>query len=197
MILVLAVLVKNIRNVMELITDIVQVVQNIVFHPNLTNATVLFLVSLINESFSIVPYPVILSGQLLLLEDPFSITMIIKLSLFVVIPIGIGTTLGSLPVYGLAYFGGKPAIEKFSKYLRFSWDSIERISLRFNGSWYDEILFLILRSVPLLPSLPVNAVAGILRMRPAPYLVLTIAGTIIKMLIMFMFVGFGVEGLVQ
>ena len=197
MILVLAVLVKNIRNVMELITDIVQVVQNIVFHPNLTNATVLFLVSLINESFSIVPYPVILSGQLLLLEDPFSITMIIKLSLFVVIPIGIGTTLGSLPVYGLAYFGGKPAIEKFSKYLRFSWDSIERISLRFNGSWYDEILFLILRSVPLLPSLQVNAVAGILRMRPAPYLVLTIAGTIIKMLIMFMFVGFGVEGLVQ
>ena len=182
---------------MELITDIVQVVQNIVFHPNLTNATVLFLVSLINESFSIVPYPVILSGQLLLLEDPFSITMIIKLSLLVVIPIGIGTTLGSLPVYGLAYFGGKPAIEKFSKYLRFSWDSIERISLRFNGSWYDEILFLILRSVPLLPSLPVNAVAGILRMRPAPYLVLTIAGTIIKMLIMFMFVGFGVEGLVQ
>jgi len=178
---------------MDLSSNFIQLIQDVVLRPNFASAVVLFVVTLINESFSVLPYSVILPGQLLLLEGPLSTFVFVKLSLFVAVPVGLGAALGSLPIYGLAYFGGKPAIERFGKYFRVSWNGIEKMESKFKGSWYDEILFLILRSIPLMPSLPINAAAGILRMRLAPYLVLTVAGNIIKMLVMFMFVGFGVE----
>ena len=180
---------------MELTSNFVQVVENVVLHPSFTSAPTFFFSSFVNELFAILPYNIILSGQLLFHQDPISIAVLTRLFLFIAVPVGVGTTLGSLLIYSLAYFGGKPAINKFGRYFRFSWESVEKVSSRFKGSWYDEIVFLILRSVPLLPSLPVNAAAGILRMRLAPYLVLTVAGSIIKMMIMFMIIGLGMESI--
>lgn len=180
---------------MELATDLAQVVKDVVLKPDFTSALAIFTISLTNELLAVLPYNVILSGQLLFLEGPLSTAVLARLLLFVAVPIGLGTVLGSLPVYGLAYFGGKPAINRFSKYLRFSWEHVERIESKFKGSWYDEISFLALRSIPILPALPINVAAGILRMRPAPYLILTLAGTIIKMMIMLAFVGFGAIGI--
>jgi len=197
MICVRAVVVKSIKSAMEPIFNLIQMLQNVVLHPNLVSASVLFVVSLINELFAVFPYNIILSGQLLFLEGSISIVVFAKLFFFVSVPVGVGTTLGSLPFYGLAYFGGKPAINKFGKYIKLSWEKVERVESKFKGLWYDEILFLALRSIPLLPSFPVNVAAGILRMRPAPYIVLTAVGTIIRITILFLFIGIGIEALTQ
>ena len=115
--------------------------------------------------------------------------------MFVSIPVGVGSALGSVPFYVLAYFGGRPAITKFQKYLRFNWSDVEKVSSRFKGEWYDEILFLLLRSIPLLPSLPVNIAAGVLRMNLLPYLVLSIVGFTIRMMLTLLVVALGMEGL--
>ncbi len=176
---------------MELASNFVKLIQDVVLHPTWTSAIALLVTSTLNELVALLPYNVILSGQTLFLQDAPSLSIFIKLSIFVVVPISIGATLGSLPSYGLAYFGGKPAIDKFSKYLKFSWDSVERLKTKFKGTWYDEIIFLILRAVPFVPGLPVNILAGIIRMRPVPYLVLTLAGNIVDMLLLLIFFGFG------
>lgn len=180
---------------MELSSNFIQIIQNVVLHPNLASALALLFLSIVNELAVFLPSAVILSGQLLFLQGPLSIAVFIKLLLFVAIPVGIGAAIGSSLVYGLAYFGGKPAIEKFGKYLHLSWQDIEKVESKFKGSWYDEILFLVLRMIPLLPSFPVSAAAGVLQMSPAPYFALTAVGLTLRMMIMFVFVGLGMGAL--
>ncbi|MDP3874956.1 MAG: VTT domain-containing protein, partial [bacterium] len=182
---------------MELAYNFVQVVQDAILRPDFTSVLSIFFLSTVNELTAVLPYTVILSSQLLFIQDPFSVAMFTKLLLFIAIPMGIGAAIGSSLIYGLAYFGGKPGIEKFGKYFQLSWEDIKKMESKFKGSWYDEILFLALRLVPLLPSFPVSAVAGILRMSPVSYFILTIIGFTLRMMIMFTFVGLGMGTLAQ
>jgi len=179
---------------MELASDFLQLIQDVVLRPSLASAVSITLTSFVNELFAILPYGIVLSGQLFFLEDSLSVELFFRLLVFVALPIGVGGAFGSLLVYGIAYFGGKPAIERFGKYLRFSWQSVEKLGRTFRGSWYDEILFLALRSIPFIPPLPVSAAAGVIRMHPLSYLVFTCIGFIIRMMLLFLFVGFGIVG---
>ncbi len=182
---------------MEPSFDFAGLVQNVVFDPSLGSIMTLFSSSFVNEIFAVLPYNVILSGPLFFIKDPTSLHTLGKLLIFVTIPVSIGSSLGSLVSYTLAYVGGKPAIDKFGKYLRFSWSGVERMEEKFKGNWYDEIFFLALRSIPFLPSLPINLGAGILRMRLVTFFTLTILGTILKIMVIFVVVGFGIESLAQ
>ncbi len=180
---------------MELSPDFFQVVQDIVLKPDLTSAFILLWFSLLNELVAVLPYVVLVSGQLLFMEASSFPAITSKLFFFIAVPAGVGGAVGSFLTYGLAYFGGKLTIEKFKKYLRFSWDDIERINRRFKGAWYDELIFLALRSVPVLPSLPINIVAGVLRIPPLRYFLFTTLGFTVRMMIMFAFMWFGAETL--
>lgn len=182
---------------MELSANFAQIIQDVIFRPDFTSALGVFVASFINELFAVLPYNVILSGELFFLKGSFSAVFVTQLFFFVAVPVGFGTAIGSLLTYKLAYFGGKPAIEKAGKYSHLSWESVQKMQSKFKGVWYDEILFLALRSTPLLPSLPINAAAGILRMHLTNYLVLTFFGAVIRMMIMFMLVGLGMSTLAQ
>ena len=182
---------------MQLSADFVQVIQNMVTHPDWTGAVVLFWFSLLNELSGVIPYVVLVSGQLLFIEPSSFHLIIYKLFLFTAIPVGLGGAIGSLLIYGLAYFGGQPAINRFQKYLRFSWENVERINNRFLGSWYDELIYLGLRCVPFLPSLPLTVVAGIIQMSPLSYFISTFIGFTVRMMLVILFVGYSVESLAQ
>lgn len=177
---------------MELSYSFIQVIQDAVLRPDWGSALALFFLSIANELAAVLPYFAILSGQLVFLQASLSDAMLIKLLIFIAIPVGVGSAAGSLLIYGLAYFGGRPAIDKLQKYFRFSGKDIEKVESKFRGGWYDEVLFLILRSIPFLPSLPVSAVAGILQMPPTPYFALSAVGFTARIMIMFMLVGFGI-----
>jgi membrane protein DedA with SNARE-associated domain len=177
--------------------DLLQAVQDVVLNPTFGTAVALFLISFLNELVAIFPFAVLLAGQLLFLQSGVSIALFIKLLLFVALPVGLGSALGVIPIYVLAYFGGKPAIEKFQKYLRFSWGDVEKVTSRFKGEWYDEVIFLLLRSIPVLPSFPVSIAAGILRMPFVPYLSITIVGFVIRMMLTLLVIGMGMHSLSQ
>src|SRR3989344_9022101 len=130
---------------MEKTLSVMQVVQEIVINPNLGNAIILFFSSFLNELLGLCPYAVVLSGQLVFLEGHISTALLAKLFVFVAIPVGVGSALGTLPVYVISYVGGKPAIEKWGKHLRFSWEDVKKANSRFHGAWYDEVVFLLLR----------------------------------------------------
>jgi len=180
---------------MEQTLSVMQVVQEMVLNPNLGSSIILFFSSFLNELLGLFPYAVVLSGQLVFLEGNVTSALLAKLFVFVAIPVGVGSALGTLPVYVLSYFGGKPAIEKWGRHLRFSWKDVEKVSTRFQGAWYDELVFLLLRCLPILPSLPLNIAVGVLRMRFLPYLVLTTFGFIIRMMLTLLIVGLGTESL--
>lgn len=177
--------------------DFVATVQNVILHPEVGAFLPLALISFFNELIAVFPYVVLLAGQLFFLHDSLTLAMLAKLLVFVAVPVGIGGTLGVLPVYFLAYYGGKPLIDKYHKFFRFKWEDVERVNRYFRGHWHDEVIFLILRTVPVLPSFPLTIAAGVFRMRLMPYLVLTAVGMIVRMMITILIVGVGVESLSQ
>jgi membrane protein YqaA with SNARE-associated domain len=180
---------------MEEFLEIFYLVNDIVVRPDLASAKIIFFVALVNEVLALIPYTVILASQLFFLTDAVTIPLLAKLLVFVSVPAALGSTIGSLAQYWLAYAGGKPLVQSYHQYLKFSWDDIEGLSSRFKGVWYDEIIFLILRSVPFIPSFPLTLVAGFFRMRFWPYMVLTFVGLTIRMMFTLIIVGIGVGGL--
>ena len=191
------VLFENIKNTMELSFDFVQVIQDLVLKPDFGSAIAIFFLSFVNELVPFLPYGVVLSSQLLFLKGSLTVALLTKLFVLVAVPVGVGSAIGTLPVYVVAYFGGKPAIDKFHKFLRFSWQDVEKVTSRFKGAWYDEVLFFMLRFIPFLPTIPVSVAAGILRMHFWPYFILTILGLTIRMMLTLIMVGLGVGTLAQ
>lgn len=180
---------------MEEALNIIEVINNVVVNPNLMSAFIILLFSLANELVAIVPYALILSGQLIFFHEPFSTELFFKLLVFVAFPVGLGSALGSLLLYGLGYFGGKRAIEKFRNRLGFAWQDVENTSKRFSGGWYDELVFFLLRCIPIVPSFPLTGAAGIFRMRFWRYFILTTLGLTVRMMFTLLIVGVGIGSL--
>lgn len=176
---------------MEQTPEIIETLQNTILEPNFSGALWLALIAFLGEVVAPFPSSLFLAGQLLFLGEAMSFALFAKLLFLVAIPMAVGTTLGSYVSYGIAYIGGKPAIEKSKKYLHFSWEDVEKFESKFRDKWYDELLFFALRAVPLTPTIPVNLIAGIIRMSPIRYTILTLLGSTVRMVIMLMIFGTG------
>lgn len=175
--------------------NFVEILQGSVIDPSLVSAFWVFLVFVFGEFVAVLPTAVVLTTQAVFIDGEITLRLMTELTLYVAVPVGLGTTVGSLFQYGVAYAGGKPAIDRFHRYLRFSWKDIEKIESYFKDKWYDEIIFLLLRSAPFLPSLPINIASGIVRMRLVPYLILTAVGTTVRAVLMLGVILLGVRGL--
>jgi membrane protein DedA with SNARE-associated domain len=155
----------------------------LVLEPGIMGALGLFLVSLFDELVAFIPSSLILAAELLFLKDPLSLVVISRLTIFVALPIALGTAVGSLPLYLAAYYGGKPAIEAARNRWKISWADVEKFESRFKGTSADELLFFFFRALPLMPTLPVTVVSGTLRMKPAPYTLITVLGIMVRVVI--------------
>jgi uncharacterized membrane protein YdjX (TVP38/TMEM64 family) len=174
-----------------------KVAQNVVLEPTVASMFPLFLFSFINDLTGLFPFALAIAGQLLFIKQAFTLAFAAKLLVFVAVPVGVGSALGSVPLYLVAYYGGKPVINKLRRYIKFSWEDVEKVKSKFSGTWYDEIIFLLLRCTPVLPSFPMDVAGGILQMRFLPFFVLTIVGSIIRMMITLIIFGIGMQGLSQ
>lgn len=178
-------------------SQFVQAVHSVVTDPGPGSMLPLFASSFLNDLIGIFPYALALAGQLLFLKGAFTVALAAKLLVFVAVPVGLGSALGSVPLYYLAYFGGRPVVNKFQKVLRFKWEDVEKVSRYLQGTWYDEIIFLFLRCTPILPSIPMDLAGGLFRMGFMPFFVLTAVGSIIRMMLTLLVVGLSMHGLSQ
>ena len=178
-------------------SHLVEAVHSVVTDPSLSSIVPLFVSSFLNDLIGLFPYALALAGQLLFLKDPFTVALMAKLLVFVAVPVGLGSALGSIPLYYLAWFGGRPVVNKFQKILRFKWDDVEKVSKYLKGTWYDEIIFLLLRCTPVLPSIPMDLAGGLFRMNFMSFFVLTAVGSIIRMMLTLLVVGLSMKGLSQ
>lgn len=177
---------------------VVEVIREAVVSPGVEGLAPMFLFAFFNDLVGIFPFALYLAGQLLFSPEAFSVSLAARLLVFVAVPVGIGSACGSIPFYLASYYGGKPLIVKyhgfFKKAFRFSWQDVEKVNHYFKGTWYDEVIFLALRCVPVLPSIPLDIAAGTLRMPFMPFFVLTIVGSIIRMMITLTAIGMSLHG---
>jgi membrane protein DedA with SNARE-associated domain len=124
-----------------------------------------------------IPSPLILMAAGSVLIEANSIWLALFHALWISIVAGIAQTVGSYFVYGIAYTGGKPLIERFQRWHGISWDEIEEFQKKFKGRREGLMLFL-LRAIPIMPLSIVSGVAGVIKMKWKAFSIYTFLGTI-------------------
>lgn len=160
--------------------------------PNIFSAFAFFLAALTSEIVAPLPSPLLLIGAAFFIKAPFSLVLLYKAIFYVVLPITLGSTLGAVVIYLVAFYGGKPVLEKFRKYLRFSWEDVEKFEKKMAEKNYDIFALFISRCIPLLPTTIANILAGLVRMNWFEYTVATFLGIFLRiLLLLFVFHTFG------
>lgn len=126
-----------------------------------------------------IPSPLIIMGAGFILISPelgfFEALMPIVLK--IVLPGAIASSLGAYVGYGIGYFGGKPLVDRWKRFLGFSWSDVEAMERRFQGGHVNTTIFF-LRALPIFPLSVISAAAGLLRLRVKQFTLWTFYGTI-------------------
>lgn len=124
-----------------------------------------FLATIIEEAVAPIPSALVplASGFFLLPADHTFIQAAFEALFIVAIPVTFGITIGSSVVYGIAYVGGKPIVDRFGKYVGLSWKAIESIEARMTKGRRDEVTLFALRLVPVIPGVALSGFCGALR----------------------------------
>lgn len=140
-----------------------------------------FAASLLEEVLAPIPSALVQMGAgFFLLPETVSGEFVFDLIVTVTIPAALGVTIGSLLVYFIAYYAGKPALERWGHWFGLSWSDVERGRERFQGGHKDSITLFVLRTIPIVPSVAISAVCGLIRMRLAKYFLYTFLGTLVR-----------------
>jgi len=112
-----------------------------------------------------IPSPLIIMGAGFVLIDPdlSFLHALAPILLQIVLPGAVASTLGAYIGYGIGYWGGKPMIDRWEKFLGFSWRDVEALEHRFRGGRVKASIFL-LRALPIFPLSVISAAAGLLRL---------------------------------
>ncbi len=136
----------------------------------------------------IIPIPspvVVMAAGAVLIEPGISLFAAIPTLIFIItIPAVITALLGSYIPYGVAYWGGKPLIEKSEKYVGLSWNDVEKVQEKVFRGTRDEVSVFFFRALPIMPLSIVSAAAGAIKMDFKRYSLATLLGMIPRVIIL-------------
>jgi membrane protein DedA with SNARE-associated domain len=95
----------------------------------------------------------------------------------IVLPGAIASTLGAYIGYAIGYYGGKPLVDRWEKFLGFSWNDVEALERRFQAGQVNTTIFF-LRALPIFPLSVISAAAGLLRLPLNQFSLWTFYGTV-------------------
>jgi membrane protein DedA with SNARE-associated domain len=126
-----------------------------------------------------IPSPLIIMGAGFILISPELkfLDALAPILLSIVVPGAIGSTLGAFIGYGLGYFGGKPLIDRWEKFLGFGWSDVEAMETRFQAGRVNGSIFF-LRALPIFPLSLISVAAGLIRLPVTQFTLWTFYGTI-------------------
>ena len=131
-----------------------------------------------------IPSPLIIMGAGALLIEPglSSAAAFAPITLRIVLPGAAASTLGAFFAYGVAFWGGKPLIDRYSAFLGFDWDDVLSMEKKLLGR-VGPMIFL-LRALPVVPLSLISAAAGVLRLPAGPFSLWTFLGSLPRCLIL-------------
>ena len=132
-----------------------------------------------------IPSPLIIMGAgfVLISGDLGFFEALAPVVLQIVLPGSIASTLGAYIGYGIGYLGGKPMIDRWQRFLGFSWDDVMAMEKRFKSSGVKASIFF-LRALPVFPLSVISAAAGLLRLPLKQFSLWTFYGTIPRCLLL-------------
>src|SRR5262245_41351003 len=126
-----------------------------------------------------IPSPLIIMGAgfVLISPDLGFLDALMPILLLIVLPGSVASTLGAYIGYGIGYFGGKPLVECWQRFLGFTWNDVEALERRFRSGQVNTSIFF-LRALPIFPLSLISAAAGLLRLPVKQFSLWTFYGTI-------------------
>lgn len=101
----------------------------------------------------------------------------------------IGATIGTSLVYFTTFWGGKPILDKFGKYIGISWKLIEKVKKDFQKTIKDELFILITCTIPIVPVSLVTAFCGGFKIPPKKFYPMLFLALLVRATILG-FIGF-------
>ncbi|MEK7452130.1 MAG: VTT domain-containing protein [Patescibacteria group bacterium] len=141
-----------------------------------------FLATLLEEIIAPIPSPLVplMAGFFLLPVREGFLTIAWQALFVIAFPVALGATLGSLVVYGIGYWGGKPVIEKSKKWLGLSWGDVEKIERKLIRGRGDEFVLFALRVLPVVPGVAISGFCGIVRYPLKTFVAITFLGALAR-----------------
>ena len=126
-----------------------------------------------------IPSPLIIMGAgfVLISPDLGFMDALMPILLLIVLPGSVASTLGAYIGYAIGYFGGKPLVERWQRFLGFTWSDVEAMERRFQSGQINTTIFF-LRALPIFPLSVISAAAGLLRLPIKQFSLWTFYGTI-------------------
>ena len=155
---------------------------------NVDPALFVFIGSFVEEIVAPIPSPLIMATTAALAH---SLQLPWLEILWILIVAAGSKTLSSLLVYWLAYESEHLLIGRFGKYVGLSTEMIEGVGRWVGKGYWDELVLLLLRSLPIVPSIVVSAACGVFKINLRTDLWTTCVGTVIRNGIFFSILYFG------
>lgn len=166
-----------------MIQNIISIIEKIVIP---YGAGGVFIAAFLEEIIAPIPssFVAMLAGFFLLPVDENLMGVIPSAIFTVAIPMSIGISAGSLIIFALAYFGGKPIILKWGRWFGIEWSSVEKLEARLTKGYADELVLFGARALPIVPSVAISAFCGMIRYPVRTFLLITFLGSFLRSFIM-------------
>jgi membrane protein DedA with SNARE-associated domain len=121
---------------------------------------------LIEAIIAPIPSPVIyMTAGLVLIEPELALGAgIWKILWLITIPAALACTVGNYIVYFIAYYGGKPLVDRFHKLLDITWKDVLRVKKKFTIRNSEALSLVVLRALPIMPISVISAAAGAIKL---------------------------------
>lgn len=131
-----------------------------------------------------IPSPLIIMGAgAILIEPGIPIaSAFVPIFFKIVLPGSIASTLGAYLTFVIGYWGGKPAIDRSSRFLGFTWEHVMMMEKHLLGR--IGLMIFSLRALPIVPLSLISAAAGVLRVPAWQFTVWTFLGSIPRTLLL-------------
>ena len=116
--------------------------------------------AMVEEILAPIPSPLVMTlGGSIALAQKFPWMMLLWLAL-----VGaVGKTLGSWLVYFVSDKAEDLVVGKLGKFLGVTHKEIENIGKYFYGDWRDDLIILLARALPIMPTAPVSIACGVIK----------------------------------
>jgi len=163
-----------------------QILQSILDMVKTHGLLAMFIGGVVEQIIIPIPSPIItMSGGAFLIQHglPFFQT-IWEIITQVSLPYSFGAVIGTSFVYLIAYYGGRPLINKFGKYIGISWNLIEKIKADFQKTIKDELFIFISVCIPVVPVSLISAFCGGFSIKPQKFYPMMFLALIVRSIIL-------------
>lgn len=106
----------------------------------------------------------------------------------------VGKTIGCVIFYVITDKLEDVFVTKYGKYFGLKQENLEILGKYFDNTWKDDLILIVLRTIPFFPSLPVSVICGAIKLNMNTYIRATFIGDFLRSMI-FALIGYlGFEG---